>query len=146
MWAMKNKLFVLFLALFILFGFPTSIQARRGCCSWHGGVDYCDTSAGRYVCNDGTYSPSCGCGDIWTTPVPVVLTTPKPTFAPTPTPTPVPTIQATPTQTPLVQGASTESEVSFLGGLAVVAVFLGGSYLGLKWLARVTAPKEPPIA
>lgn len=36
-------------------------NARSGCCSWHGGVAYCDTSVGRYVCNDGEYSPSCGC-------------------------------------------------------------------------------------
>ena len=36
-------------------------SARRGCCSWHGGIDYCDTSVGRYVCNDGSYSPTCGC-------------------------------------------------------------------------------------
>jgi len=35
--------------------------ATSGCCSWHGGVSYCDSSVGTYVCNDGTYSPSCGC-------------------------------------------------------------------------------------
>jgi len=32
---------------------------RRGCCSWHGGVDGC--SGGRVVCSDGTLSPSCTC-------------------------------------------------------------------------------------
>lgn len=47
--------------LFLLLLFPVVVFARSGCCSWHGGVDYCDTSVGRYVCNDGTYSPSCGC-------------------------------------------------------------------------------------
>lgn len=26
------------------------------CCSRQGGVKYCDSSAGRYVCNDGNYS------------------------------------------------------------------------------------------
>ncbi len=33
--------------------------ARRGCCSWHGGV--CGCSNGRAVCCDGSLSPSCGC-------------------------------------------------------------------------------------
>lgn len=33
--------------------------ARRGCCSWHGGV--CDCYLGRVVCCDGTFSPSCTC-------------------------------------------------------------------------------------
>lgn len=36
-------------------------EAQRGCCSWHGGVGYCDSSVGRQVCRDGTYSPSCVC-------------------------------------------------------------------------------------
>jgi hypothetical protein len=26
------------------------------CCKLHGGVQYCDSSSGRYVCNDGDYS------------------------------------------------------------------------------------------
>lgn len=37
------------------------IEYTRGCCSHHRGVAYCDSSTGRIVCNDGTYSPSCGC-------------------------------------------------------------------------------------
>lgn len=36
-------------------------EYTRGCCSHHRGVDYCDSSVGRLVCNDGTYSPSCRC-------------------------------------------------------------------------------------
>lgn len=51
----------------------TSAFAQSGCCSWHGGVSYCDTSVGRKVCNDGTYSPSCTC----------------PISTPIPTPTPL---------------------------------------------------------
>lgn len=47
------------LILLLFFVFP--VNAQQGCCSWHGGVDYCDTSVGRYVCNDGTYSPTCDC-------------------------------------------------------------------------------------
>lgn len=30
------------------------------CCKFKGGVQYCDSSAGRYVCYDGDYSP-CYC-------------------------------------------------------------------------------------
>jgi len=53
----------LFLILFVLIAisWPSYSDAGRGCCSWHGGQSYCDTSVGRWVCNDGTYSPSCGC-------------------------------------------------------------------------------------
>lgn len=36
--------------------------ATSGCCSWHGGESYCDYSTNRWVCGDGTYSPSCTCG------------------------------------------------------------------------------------
>lgn len=32
---------------------------RSGCCSWHQGV--CGCRAGRAVCCDGSYSPTCGC-------------------------------------------------------------------------------------
>lgn len=41
--------------------FPIDVDARRGCCSHHGGVSHCNTSIGMYVCNDGTVSPTCGC-------------------------------------------------------------------------------------
>jgi hypothetical protein len=62
---MKNKFFIsisIFVSFFFfILSFPSESFATRGCCSWHGGVSYCDSSAGRYVCNDGTYSTSCGC-------------------------------------------------------------------------------------
>ncbi len=45
----------------IVFILPLNVYAGRGCCSWHGGQNYCDTKTGRWVCNDGTYSPSCTC-------------------------------------------------------------------------------------
>lgn len=38
---------------------PSELQARRGCCSWHGGV--CGCLNGRVKCCDGTLSPTCGC-------------------------------------------------------------------------------------
>ncbi len=64
-------LLYLFISIFFLtFSFPT--YAERGCCSWHGGVCGCDTSVGRQICCDGTYSPSCTCAYIspkLTTPV-----------------------------------------------------------------------------
>ncbi len=54
---MKKAL--LFLILFI---FSVKVaSAQQGCCSWHDGVSHCDSSVGRYMCNDGTYSPSCTC-------------------------------------------------------------------------------------
>lgn len=61
-----KKLFKFIVATFVVvcifsFVFPKITNATSGCCSWHGGVSYCDSSVGRYVCNDGTYSPSCGC-------------------------------------------------------------------------------------
>lgn len=42
-------------------GCPESELAKRGCCSWHGGV--CGCRAGRTVCCDGSLSPSCTCRD-----------------------------------------------------------------------------------
>ena len=35
---------------------------RKGCCSWHGGVNGC--SNGKVTCNDGSISPSCTCNNI----------------------------------------------------------------------------------
>ncbi len=51
-----------FLLLVFYFLLPYQVYAQQGCCSWHGGIAYCDYSSGRYVCNDDTYSPSCTCG------------------------------------------------------------------------------------
>lgn len=43
----------------IVYSYNENDPARRGCCSWHGGV--CGCQNGRTVCCDGTYSPSCTC-------------------------------------------------------------------------------------
>ena len=51
---------IIFLSIIILATCPLS-YAKRGCCSWHGGVASCDFNVGRQVCRDGTYSPSCIC-------------------------------------------------------------------------------------
>ena len=55
---MKCKLIVIIILL--LFIFIDSVDAQKGCCSWHGGVSGC-SSSGRIICNDGSYSPSCTC-------------------------------------------------------------------------------------
>lgn len=72
---MKNKLLKLIKILFITALFtnifwlkPNIVFAGQGCCSWHDGQNYCDYDIGRWVCNDNTYSPSCGCPIIkWPT-------------------------------------------------------------------------------
>lgn len=56
---MNKFLFYITTVLCLLFNI-SNVQARRGCCSWHGGVCGCSES-GRQVCCDGTLSPSCGC-------------------------------------------------------------------------------------
>ena len=55
------KYLLALLTICLLLSTPNSVFAQRGCCSWHDGISHCDTSVGRYVCNDGTYSPTCGC-------------------------------------------------------------------------------------
>lgn len=46
--------------LLIFIMFADNVEAKRGCCSHHGGVAGCSTN-GRQICNDGTLSPSCTC-------------------------------------------------------------------------------------
>lgn len=70
------KLFIGIFATLVFTLIPNPAYAQQGCCSWHGGVDSCDTSVGRKVCGDGTYSPSCTCLYIPPTP------TPKPSLQP----------------------------------------------------------------
>ena len=40
--------------------FSAALAACDNCCSSMGGVSYCDSSAGRFVCNNGSYS-ACYC-------------------------------------------------------------------------------------
>lgn len=57
---MDFKRFVkFFLFLIVCFSY-FDVYARRGCCSWHGGVSS-TCRYGKIVCNDGTTSPSCTC-------------------------------------------------------------------------------------
>lgn len=64
---LKNKksmvLLLLILVVIILFSCTNNVSAQQGCCSWHGGVSGC--SNGQVLCNDGTLSPSCTCGDSY---------------------------------------------------------------------------------
>ena len=48
--------FLLLLGLSI----QTAYGACANCCAGMGGIQYCDSSAGRYVCHNGSYS-SCYC-------------------------------------------------------------------------------------
>lgn len=64
----------LLLAAIFFFLEVSVIFAQQGCCSWHGGISYC-ASNGRYVCRDGTYSPTCRCGapvPVYKPPVPTI--------------------------------------------------------------------------
>ncbi len=55
---MKKVVIVLLTSILMFIGMQ-KVSAGRGCCSHHGGQAYC--SNGRWVCNDGTYSPTCTC-------------------------------------------------------------------------------------
>lgn len=55
----RIKRLVIVFAAFLLIPINV-VSARRGCCSWHGGVSS-SCRNGMIVCNDGTTSPSCGC-------------------------------------------------------------------------------------
>lgn len=69
------KKIITVLTVFVLF-FASSpdLYAKRGCCSWHGGVSYCGSS-GYYICNDGSRSPSCTCYNSYNPPVYVPIYT-----------------------------------------------------------------------
>lgn len=54
----KFKIILILLTWILL---PSDINALQGCCSKHGGIDYCDENIGKYICIDGTESPSCEC-------------------------------------------------------------------------------------
>ncbi len=120
---MSKKFLAAIVFTFIFFVFPTTIFARSGCCSHHGGVCGCG-------CCDGTslsttcapYYPSCS-QPVYTAPArttaPVVtykpvytaIPTVKPTIHPTNTPTStatpiIPTLN--PTASPEAKGAATE--------------------------------------
>ncbi len=53
-------LYRLALASFMLFFISTSFASCDNCCGSMGGVSYCDSSAGRMVCNNGDFS-ACYC-------------------------------------------------------------------------------------
>lgn len=61
---MKKILPITFVIIFIIMTFFTfntqKTYAGRGCCSWHGGQAYCGSN-GKWICQDGTESPSCTC-------------------------------------------------------------------------------------
>lgn len=124
------KLILIIFIILILFSQRlNSVLARQGCCSWHGGVSHCDTSVGRYVCNDGTYSPSCGCAYVPPKPKPTIKI---PTVIPTPyrINTPTPSYKAV-TQQPVNDSDSSDDGTK--GLLTLSFVTLGG---GFYWVYR----------
>lgn len=72
MFSIKWLTSTVFLILLSLIIGVSTVQAQQGCCSWHDGISHCGSN-GRYVCNDGTYSPSCTCR----APTPVFLREPS---------------------------------------------------------------------
>lgn len=56
---MKVMRYIYIIILMIIIYVP-KVEAAQGCCSWHGGVDYCGNN-GYYICKDGSQSPSCAC-------------------------------------------------------------------------------------
>lgn len=54
---MNYKLVLIMLMILFM---PTSVYAKSGCCSHHGGVAGCSAN-GRQVCMDNTLSPTCTC-------------------------------------------------------------------------------------
>ena len=54
-------IYILIFIIMLIFSINMSkTYASQGCCSWYGGISHCGSN-GRYICNDGTYSPSCTC-------------------------------------------------------------------------------------
>ena len=126
----KSLLVPLFVFI-LIFCLYSSALATRGCCSHHGGVSYCDSSTGRYVCADGTYSPSCTCWKNQYTsvsPTDTLFPTIEPTEEPTatPTPTPITTVLAAST------GQSNSIWFGYLASLGVVGLALICIYLVTK--------------
>lgn len=54
-----NRLVIMTLVLFFL-PFTAAYSECDNCCSNMGGIHYCDSSAGRYVCGNGDFS-ACYC-------------------------------------------------------------------------------------
>lgn len=54
-----KKIKIMVIICILLFN-PSKIEAKRGCCSHHGGVAGCDET-GKQICMDGSLSPSCTC-------------------------------------------------------------------------------------
>jgi len=53
----QKLLIIIILSIFIIY--PINVYAGRGCCSWHGGQNYCGSN-NRWICSDG-WESSCSC-------------------------------------------------------------------------------------
>lgn len=126
---------LIFASLFFIFFFLFSsvVNAGRGCCSYHGGQSYCDTTVGRWVCNDGRYSPTCRC---YLEPPPLIISE-------TPTSKPIQPVLSDQTSNKWCGAGSwftskeeaTQSlttfveEVLFLGGVIIAGIWIGWKQL-----------------
>lgn len=155
---MKGILTIVIVAI-LLFTSISSVFARSGCCSWHGGV-----RADGCGCNDGTPLSST-CAPYYTctystpiqqfTPTTIPPTsTPMPTSAPSSTNTPIPTSTPVPTNTPSntsnsqkitqeVAGTSTSSNNNF-GSIILGLLLLSGLIGGIYFKNKKDKSKSPP--
>lgn len=56
-----TKIFILTLIASTVLQTSFARQGCSGCCSHHHGIQGCDNTTGRIICNDGSYSPTCMC-------------------------------------------------------------------------------------
>jgi hypothetical protein len=143
---MKHKILLVTLLIFVFpFFIHSTVFATRGCCSYHGGVSSCDTSVGRYICSDGTYSPTCLC---WKSQTVQIIPTAEPTKEPTIAPTEdysIYFVTVTPTLTPLpivsqdVLGATDMQKSILWFGIAGICFIL---LIAVICIYQVTKKKE----
>jgi len=144
------KLLPAFLLIFL--SFPSSVLARSGCCSSHGGVccECGSQSNGKVICNDGWTGSSCyysemvmcGGSSDYTAPTSIPIPTSVPTSVPTNTPKPViPTSVPTkiPTSTPVSQ-IPTSTPVSPTATATPIESFVPSSTPTPTSIATTTIP------
>lgn len=151
---------ILTTAILAVFLFINPVFARRGCCSWHGGVCTYTCPDGvnlGYYCCDGSplsakcapYYPKCPTKSTPTstpqpkpspTPSPLPTSTPTPLPTPTPIPTQIPTNTPTPTSTPKPSSTPTLSPTFALSPSPTPSPEVLGEKTapsGIGWLAFI---------
>lgn len=144
---MKKFIGIVIIVIFFSLKVPTSVNARSGCCSHHGGVVGCG-------CGDGTplsaicapYYPECSSGFIqsaptYNTPITPRPVMPKPTLKSTIIPTPKSTIQ--PTFSPVISSSPipTDVNISTFEPNAITRPTVQQSYGFWSWLRQLLGRK-----